>query len=238
MAITLDATLPAVETLAEVIALTATSHTMADEVMGIVQDASYTYADILEQFNDCQMEVAGKFLIPELEQWADITLKANRKSVRLPADFHRNLRHAHSTTYNRKIKIYGSLSLLYRWFSNLDQSGRIVGCAVKGRDLYYQRIPTSDETLRINYYGYPPRLESRMDKPDWLPWHLVKPLLVAYAAKELYDLIEDGQDGNKTNTTRWEAKYKEAFTDLEEFIGPEEDELDTIEVEIDWEAMM
>jgi hypothetical protein len=238
MSITLDATLPAAELLAEVIALTSTSHTLADEVMDAVQDASYTYADILELFNDCLLEIAGELLIPDLETWEDITLKAKRDNVRMPADYHRRLRYAHSITHNREIKVYGSMSQLYRLFSMLDQTGRVIGVALKGRNLMYQRKPSSDETLRINYYRYPPRLYTRTDKPDWLPWHIAKPLLKAFALKELYDLIEDGQDGNKTNTLRWTKRYDDAWAKLEEFIGPEEHPPVEIGTEIDWEAMM
>lgn len=236
MATTLDATLPAVEMLAEVIALTSTSHSLADEVMAAVQDASFTYPEILELFNDCLLAAAGKFLIPDLESWVDLDTDPNRDHVRLPADYHRNLRYAHSTTHNREVKIYGSRSQLYRWFAMLDQTGRVLGIAPTGRNLYYQRIPSSVETFRINYYRLPAPLQARMDKPDCLPWHLAKPLLKSYALKELYDLIEDGQEGKKTNTQRWEKKYNTAMADLDEFIGPEERPPEEIQTEIDWEA--
>lgn len=236
MATTLDATLPTVEAAAEVFALVSTSHSLADEVRDAVQDASYTYADILERFNDCLLELAGEYLFPELETWEDVLTDPNNPRCRMPADYMRRMRYAHSITHNREIKVWGSPSQLYRRFSLLDQTGTVLGVAVQGRELFYQRVPSSAEKIRINYYRLPPRLEKRADKPDWMPWHLAKKLLKAYALVELFDEIEDGQEGNKTNTQRWEGKYQKAKDALEMFIGPEEHPPVMIETEIDWEA--
>jgi len=205
--------------------------------MAALQDASYTYADILARFNACLLALAGEYLIPELETWTDIETDPGVNHVRLPADYMRNLRYAHSLSHNREIKIYGSLSRLYRWFANLDQTGRVLGVCRRGRDLYYQRVPSSAESIRINYYRYPQRLESREDKPDFLPWHLAEPLLKHYALKELFSEIEDGIEGAKVNTNYHKQEYELAKATLEYFIGPEEHPPDFIETEIDWEEL-
>lgn len=232
------ATLPDLKCSAQVYAITATSQTLADEVMEAVQDASFTYDAIVELFNDCLMEIAGELLIPDLERWADIATDIYNGFISLPADFMRNLRYCHSITHNRKVKVYGSPVQLFRWFSVLDQTGRVTGVAVKGRSLHYQRIPSAAETLRINYFAYPERLQSREDKPSWIPWHLAKPLLKHYALKELFALIEDGVEGPQINTDRHEKRYEVAKERLWHFIGPEQREPVDMETEIDWEAYL
>ena len=237
MSITLDATLPSAETLAEVYAITATSHTLADSVMDVIQDASYTYADIVELFNEALLEIAGELLLPDLETWDDVTTDPHQSTCRLPANFHRNLRYAHSYSHNREVKVYGSRSQLYRRFGKLDQVGQVIGVARQGRNLFYQRVPSTAETLRIQFWRFPERLESRHDKPTCIPWHLAKPLLKHYACKELFSEIEDGQDGNKTNTAYHEKRFAKAQEALELFIGPEEHPPVMPEEEIDWDAL-
>lgn len=234
MANELDGTLPSLSCSSTVYALVHTSQTLADEVQNAVQDASYSYDRIIELFNDCLMELAGEHLFPELEAWADLDTSAATNNVALPADYMRNLRHCHSLTNNRKVKVYGSLTQLYRWFSSLDQTGAIVGVAPKGRRLYYQR--QAAETLRINYFKYPQRLQTREDKPVEIPWHLAKALLKHYALKELYAEIEDGIEGQQVNTSRHEKKYEQAKERLVAFIGPEErDPVQLLDEEIAWD---
>jgi hypothetical protein len=238
MANTLDVNLPTVQSLAEILPLVDTTHTLADDVLRILQDPSYSYDDVLSLFNDCLMDLAGEFLLPDLDTWEDIETDPNTDHVRLPVNFMKNLRYAHSTTYNRKIKRYGGLSQLYRLFSTLDQTGRVLGVCAQGRDLYYQRVPSSAETIRINYYRFPDRLNTRFDKPTCLPMHLVKPLLVNYALKELYNEIEDGIEGQKINTVKHETEYDKHRVKLLMFVGPEQREPVEIADEIEWEAYL
>ena len=238
MANTLDVNLPTAESLAEVLPLVDTAHTLADDVLDIIQDPSYSYDDVLILFNDCLVDLAGDFLLPDLDVWEDIETDPNVDHVRLPVNFMKNLRFAHSTTNNRELKIYGGLSQLYRLFSTLDQTGRVLGVCQQGRDLYYQRVPSSAETIRINYYRFPNRLETRFDKVTCLPFHLVKPLLLNYACAEIFSLIEDGVEGAKINTDKHNKEYDKYRAKLLMFIGPEERPPEDIGEEIEWEAYL
>lgn len=238
MSNTLDANLPTAESLAEVLPLVHTSHTLADDVLKVVQDPSYNYDDVLDYFNDCLMDLAGEFLLPDLDTWVDIDTDPNTDHARMPVRFMKNLRYAHSLTHNREVRRYGGLSQLYRLFSTLDQTGRVLGVCAQGADLYYQRIPSSTETIRINFYRFPDRLETRFDKATCLPDHLVKPLLKHYALKELYDEIEDGVEGQKINTSKHSNEYDKNRAKLLMFIGPEEREPEEIVDEMEWESYL
>jgi hypothetical protein len=238
MPITLDATLPAASVSAEAYALVTTSHDLIEEVMSAVQDASYTEGAILELFNECLLELAGEFLLPDLEAWADVATTANINQTRLPADYMRELRYAHSLTHNRPIRVYGSAAQIVRWFAVQDQAGRVIAVAPKGRNLFYQRVPGSAESIRINYYRFPTRLQVRADKPLEIPWHLAKPLLKHYALRELFSLIEDGMEGAKVNTAYHDKRFTAAKEALELFIGPEERLPVEYEDEIKWEEYL
>lgn len=234
MANELNTNLPVIELSAESIALVATSRSLSDKVLDKVQDGSYDWEDVVELFNDCLLELAGERLFPELEEVLDIQTDSSSDHVRLPADFHRNLRYCHSITHNRPIKIEGSVIQMYRQFSQLDQSGVVKMVAIKGRELHYQRIPQSAETLRINYYKYPPRLLTRNDKPSFIPYSFAKRLLVHYACREIFDEIEDGVEGQKVNTLYHNKHYEEAKEALFLYLGPEEREPVEFAEEVEW----
>jgi hypothetical protein len=161
-------------------------------------------------------------LLDDLETWETISTDTNASTVALPADYHRGLRFCHSLTTNRRVRVYGGRAQLDRHFNQRDQNGRVLGVAPLGRRLYYQRIPQSAEELQINYFRYPEPLLTRDQKPTCLPPHLIEPLLVNYAAKELFSEIEDGIEGPQINTDRYTGRYDKARAQLVVFIGPQE----------------
>lgn len=238
MANELDSEIPVVELSAEVSFIEDTSQTLAGDVLKKIQDGSYSYDDVVDLFNDALVELAGEFLIPDLEQWRDIYTDPMVNHCALPADFHRNLRFVHSISHNRKIRIQGSVIQMMRWYSVLDRSGPVRQCAVKSRQLYYQLVPESAEQLRINYYAYPERLRSRNDKPTCLPANLIDPLLVNYACEAIFDEIEDALEGPKPNTIYYGKKYQEAKARLAAFLGPEEREPQEFPDEINYDSLV
>jgi hypothetical protein len=239
MANELNTELFSLELSAEVLAIEETSQTLADDVLDKVQDGSYSWEDVLKHFNSCLYELAGEFLFPELEQWSDVYTDPAINHIQLPADYMRNLRYVHSVTHNRpRIRIQGSVVQLFRWYSNLDRQGPVRQVAINGRQLYYQLVPSTAEQLRINYFSYPERLRRRDDKPTFLPAHIIEPLLVAYACRELFNEIEDALEGQKPNTTYWDKEYDKAKAKLLAFLGPEEREPQEFPDEIYWDYLV
>lgn len=238
MANELDANLPALEASAEIFFLEETAQTLADEVLDKVQDGSFSYDDVLKYFNDCLVHLAGEFLLSDLERWEDIYTDPTVNNVALPADFFDNLRFAHSITHNRKIQIHGSVIQMFRMYSNLDQTGPVYRCAIKGKRLYYQRVPDTAEQIRINYFALPERLKARDDKPTCLPEHLVDALLGNFALWKLFDKIEDALEGQKPNTLYYKKLYDEAKAQLTAFLGPEEREPQEFPDEICWDILV
>lgn len=232
----LDATLSSLEAYAEILPHLDVAQTLAEKVAVKVDDRSYTYDTILNKLNTGLRWIAGKYLLPDLETFEDIETDPGVSHVPLPRDYQRNLRWAHSVTHNRPTKIYPSTVHLFRWFSMLDQTGRIIGIAIKGRDLYYQRIPAAAETIRLNYWRYPERIDMRTEKVDCLPEHLVEALLVNYVCRDIFSEIEDGLEEEKVNTKHYAIMFTAALKDLSDFLGPEKRIPVDIPTEIDWEA--
>jgi hypothetical protein len=210
---------------------------LVDKVRAKVQDDSYSVEQILQLFNQCLVELAGDFLLPDLETWETIATDPNSSAVPLPANYHRNLRFCKSLTHNRRVSVMGSAAQIDRYFTMRDQNGRVLAVAPLGRRLYYQRIPQAAEQLQLNFYRYPELLRSREQKPICIPPHLVEALLVNFAAAELYSEIEDGIEGPQVNTTRYTEKYEKAKVQLTIFLGPEERAPVELEDGIGWDSL-
>lgn len=211
---------------------------LSDLVKDKIQDTSYTHDVIVALFNRCLRRVSGRHRLEELETHEQVLTDPRASSIPLPANYQRDLNYCHSISHNRKIKVHGAVVQMYRQFSQLDQYGRVIGVAVKGRELFYQRVPETAEILRIRYYRYPDRLRDRYDKPTCIPEHLVEDLLVNYACWKIYSEIEDGIEGTKVNTTYYKGEFREAEAELSMFLGPDEDEPEEFPEEIDWEAYL
>lgn len=134
--------------------------------------------------------------------------------------------------------------MLEQWDDALTHEGPVEDVTVVGGRLYYQPIPTEATELTLWFYRLPTLLANfdpsgentgfmdsgdttfqgdddtgfidalSDDIPNCLPDHLHKSLLVSYAAKEIFNEIEDGIEGRKINTERYEGKYQQALTAL------------------------
>jgi len=238
MATDLDATVSFPECYAEVLPHLDVAQTLAEKVAQKIDDRSYTYDTILDKLNTGLRWIAGKYMLPDLETFEDVQTDPGVSHIPLPRNYQKKLRWAHNVTHNREVSVFPSTVQLYRWFSVLDQTGRIFGIAVKGRDLYYQKIPSAAETLRLNYWRYPERIDVRTEKVECLPEHLVESLLVSYVCREIFSEIEDGLEEEKVNTKHYAVLFTAALSELEAFLGPEKRIPVDIQTEIDWEAYL
>lgn len=185
-------------------------------VSPLVNIDDFDVDDTISYINKGLKEIAGIILLPKLlEVETTIDTVVSTSYADLPTNFMRNLHYCYSNDTNRKIRIYLDLRLLYSEFSQLDLSGQVVGVARKGDKLYYQRIPSAAETLRIHYYKYPTDLATGTSTPDCLPEFLVRPLLVNYVAKEVLLIASDER------SSLYETKYRQALEQLSFYVGPE-----------------
>ena len=214
-----------------------TGDQLATIVLGKLQDDSYEASDVLDKFNTCLKELAGNFLLPELETDEAVTTNTSLSYMSLPSSYHRNLFKCYSTTNSRWITVYKGLRLMLGCFSVPDRSGSVVGVVAKGRSLYYQRIPSSEESLKLFFYKLPTVLTLKTT-PSELPEHLAEKLLVNYALADLFAEIEDGSEGNKVNTAFYQGKYEQAKAELAVFLGEEQKEPEGIPDELDLEAYL
>lgn len=209
------------------------------EVTRIIQDSSYDDA-LLGFLNQAVQEVAGdpRILLPELESQANVSTSTSEAYADLPATYQKNLFYCYNSSKYQAIKIYGSLENLQRRFQRLDLSGTIVGVAVRGVEIHYQRTPSTSETLQLHFYRLPVDMDANDATPDGIPAHLARPLLVHHTCAAIFSEIEQDLKGTKVNTVYHEGKLKEAMAKLIGFIGPVATSPKEIAQEIEWESYL
>ena len=150
----------------------------------------------------------------------DITIRA--PMVALPSDYNRGLFLVSSGSQHREIPIITSHHELLRAYPLLDETGDVSFVAMKGDWLYYNPVPSTAETLTLHYYRDPSDMSESTDEPDGIPSYLQDRLLVNYAAKEIYALVEEAVKGNTLRGEKYEELFQKAMLDLVAFIGPED----------------
>lgn len=196
--------------------------TLTARVSGIIQDTSFDSDDILGYFNKGLREIAGKVQVPDLIVVDTVETVLAQPWVTLPTEYMWALFHCASVTHDRIItSVYkkDSYRELLRLYPLLDDVGNVEYIGVRGSRLYYQPIPGTVETLSIQFHGKPTELADDDDEPDFLPYHLHEELMVNFAAKEIYGLIEDGIEGKKINYNKHNGAYLKALAEFSMFVG-------------------
>lgn len=184
------------------------------------QDPSFTVKDdVLPLINEALEEAAKKYCHADLMADHTITVVAGASNpVELPDDYSHDLYRVVNTTFNRPITIRTNPDVLAKLFDGLNSPGAIVDVAEDGRSLYFRPSPTTEteQVLAVHYYKAIEEYEEgdEEETPEWLPKRFHQGIIVDYALKELWALVEDGIDGQKINTAFYEARYERALGKL------------------------
>jgi len=188
----------------------------------IVKDSSYSNDDIFDLLNRGVDEICERVALPQLATYATLSTGDDVSHVSLPTNFHRGLRRCYSVTNDDEIKIYPSVIWMLEDFEGVvDDTGDVSAVSILGTALHYQGIPTASEELRIYYQQKPTYYSTGSDTTTFIPEWLEYPLLVGFAAKEVFAEIEDGtepQHMGKVNTVYWTGMYEKALGELHKHV--------------------
>lgn len=134
--------------------------------------------------------------------------------VSMPVTFERGLQLAVNSS-GQEIDIANSFIEFTETYPLLNDPGRISEVVEHGGRLYYQRIPTTAETLTIHFYRSSIKMIKDSDIPDGIPLHLQISLLTNFAAWKAYETIEDGLEGEMPNTQKFMGLFLSAMKTLE-----------------------
>jgi len=206
---------------------------LSERVRDVIQDSSFTEQKILSFLNEGLVDVAADIRLPDLVQQSAVDTVADTASVDLPSDYHRDLFHVYSVSRDRHVKSGNRLMHFKRFLQEhrgLDRKGSVFDAAISGKELWYQAIPDSPETLRLFYYRRPSEMTLSEDtEPDGLPISFHAQLLVPFVSMKLFNLIEDGlEPEGRINTNVQASYYQQAKNELQGYLGPEDEEPDYI----------
>ena len=194
-------------------------------VKEVVKDESFDDAEILSRLNDALLTVDFEFCLPELEATDDLTFTVGGDTFApLPDDYHHDLWHIEPQTWSGRVAVMTSLHSLKRLYLD-SETGQICHAAVDGKTIHVRPMPTEECTVTISYYRIPEALVVSApsatpavvaNSPEGIPSHLHQ-LLADKVASDIFDIIEDGVDGNKTNTNRYEQRYAQGLLALAQY---------------------
>ena len=197
----------------------ATAEALVLAVLGIVQDPGYTTTEILPLINEGLQMLAAEKLLPPLDSRATVNTVTSGNVANLPSDYGQGIYYADDD--GRPLKVYELWTDMAREYTDLTITGDAKGVAVKDATLMYLPIPTAITPLTIYYYRTPTTLIAGAE-PDGFN-RQTRPYgeaaLKYYAAFRIFDIIEDGIEGAKVNTNRWEGRYLEMVSKLKAIIN-------------------
>ena len=209
----------------------ATREQLIKEIISKAGDSSYANEYLADLLNDGLRDVAAfsdpingfEIFLSKLETSAVLTTSTSLNYVDLPANYHKNLYRVDSAAENNDILIFPNFKALKGYFdlSEWGDSGQVEAVTVAAGKLYYNKIPSTADSLTIHYYKQITLLTKETDIPFELPEHLHRELLVNYVCKELYSEIEDGVEGEAVNTKKYSSLYGQAIAKLYHWIGDE-----------------
>jgi len=188
------------------------------EVENLIQDSSFDETILNTYINSALLQTSELVFLPSLKRVDTVSTSlgaAYTVLTGLGGGFSGVLRRVVDSSGNI-MTIYKDLDMLMDYYSQLNEVGNVETVALEGSTLWYQKIPTVAETLTILYYRNPASLDRDSDEPSDIPEFLQRPLLVNGTAKLVYDVIEDGIEGEKVNT---KAQFYLSFSEANKESG-------------------
>lgn len=172
------------------------------EIENIIQDGSFSKTVLNEYINQAILYAGANTDVPELKVISTVDTVPEQAHVSLSgltAGFSGKLSRIKNSKGNH-ISIVYNLALLIDEYPTMDEEGEVEAVALEGSALWYQKIPAVAETLTCLYYRNPTALSADDEIPSDFPTHLHRQLFVHGCTWLIYDMKEDGIDGEKVNT--------------------------------------
>lgn len=200
-----------------------TADSLIEAVELVIQDSSFGSETILSFLNKGIREISGIIDLPLLRVSDTVTAGTSENYIQLPDNFQRKGFSVIHVPDEVRLDRPGELNEYHRFINRhpvpSSTAGFISDVAIRGNTLFFDPIPSTPTALRVEYLRQPDALTEGSGEPDGIPVHLQEALLVPFASKEIYNLIEDGLENKKVNTGENKALYQAALGELHIFLG-------------------
>jgi hypothetical protein len=199
------------------------------EVALIVQDAGFTNSEIDVYINQALHKVADMVALPSLKTIDTIATTEGQRYTTLSSgagEFSGRMNKLLDVNGDR-VKIYPDLSAFIEEHPTTE-AGDVEYACLEGNVLWYHPEPATSQNLTAVLYNRPADLSADDDIPSEIPDILHRKLLVHGACYFIFDMIEDGIEGEKVNTIShyyhsfhdsYRATIKSGIKELQEWIG-------------------
>ena len=195
--------------------MTTTLSDLHDEVSIVVQDSSETIEDMIDQkIEEAFFAVHSRCIIPDLKRIGSFTTVVGQAWTTMPTGFNGKLLFVGNDSTSLAIADSGVTQLM-EVTPLLDESGPVHTVGLEGSILYYQGIPSSPITYPLLYVIKPTALSVSDEVPSYIPEYLQRSLFIHYAAAQIFNIIEDGIDGEKVNTSAQLLLHEKAVEQLD-----------------------
>lgn len=195
---------------------------LKDEVEILVDDPS---AEIMDRIpglvNEAVLAVANApgVVLPGLKALYTSETVVGQAYTALPGNGAEKLLFVSAVGSATAISIHNILEDLLGDYPTLTEEGAVEAVALEGNTLWYQKIPSVATALMVLYYKKPAVLALSTDIPSVIPEHLHRKTIIPYAGMMLYNLIEDGIEGEKVNTAVQMNFHDRGVIELREYLA-------------------
>lgn len=194
---------------------------IVQEVKNIVQDSTFDNA-IVGYVNEAFLQASGRVNLPDLKRIGIAATVPGLQYVSLAGianGFNGRLSKLLSTTILR----FKSLEDLVSWVSDqsrdLSEVGAVEAVALEGKTLWYFPSPATTESIMCVLFSNPTQLAEDEDTPSEFPEVCHRNIGVHGAAYQAFQIIEDGIESDKINTTYHLQMFERGITQLLEWLG-------------------
>jgi len=219
-----DVSLPRAQAQGMRVAVSDTVARLVAEVTAVVADPGIGEEEIVRCLDRGLLAVAGAARLPDLAAETRLHLEPGQQDAAVPADWQHGPTHAFLMPGRTPVRLFPGLAALRLHTTGLPAHGRIRAAAPAGGRLHVWPVPDRPSALEVGYFRLPDPLAGAPDKPLCLPPHLVAPLLVNFACRELFERLEAGVDDTKVQTAAYGRRFDAALAELLLDCGPRQEE--------------
>lgn len=193
---------------------------LEDEILILVDSGTTSMDDeIPDLINDAVKEISLEpgIILPSLKSIQSVSTVSGQAYTTLPSGFDGKLLFA--SFDGVKVEAHKTLEDLLEDYPDLDEEGDVEAVALEGQTLWYVKIPSDVTAMGLLLYATPTELTAGTDVPSCIPAHLHRRTIVPLVASYMFDKLEQGDDGDKTNTLVQRNFYEKGIEKLREYLA-------------------
>lgn len=193
---------------------------LKDEIEIVVDPEDSTLIDLIPGLiNEAILSIATEpgLILPSLKTITSIDTIVDQAYVVLPNGYNGKLIFA--SVGGIKVATNLVLEDLLEEYPDLTKAGDIESIALEDNILWYTKIPDEVTPIFLLLYANPAELVKSTDIPSEIPEQFHRHTIKPHVAKYLFDLIEQGDDGNKVNTQVQQLFYDKGIIQLRSYLA-------------------